>query len=68
MIECHTSETMLIILLFCSRGFASGLFQSVYVYTPEAYPTNLRAVALGNTFITVRLLRVRETDQGTQLG
>ena len=49
--ECQASETMLIILLFCSRGFAVGLLQSVYVYTPEAYPTNLRAVALGNIFV-----------------
>ena len=46
-VECQASKTGLIILLFCSRGFATGLLQSVYVYTPEAYPTNLRAVALG---------------------
>ena len=49
--ECQASKTGLIILLFCSRGFATGLLQSVYVYTPEAYPTNLRAVALGKFFI-----------------
>ena len=46
-IECQASKLGLIFLLFCSRGFATGLLQSVYVYTPEAYPTNLRAVALG---------------------
>ena len=46
-IECQASKIGLIFLLFCSRGFATGLLQSVYVYTPEAYPTNLRAVALG---------------------
>ena len=46
-VECASSKTILIILLFCSRGFATGLLQSAYVYTSEAYPTNLRAVALG---------------------
>ena len=45
--ECSISKNFLIVLLFCSRGAATGLLQSVYVYTPEAYPTNLRAVALG---------------------
>ncbi len=46
--ECATSKTVLVVLLFCSRGFATGLLQSVYVFTSEAYPTSLRAVALGN--------------------
>ena len=26
---------------------ATGFFQTVYLYTPEAYPTNLRALAMG---------------------
>ena len=27
---------------------SSAFFQAVYVYTPEVYPTDLRAVALGS--------------------
>ena len=29
------------------RAFATGVFQAVYVYTPEVYATNIRASALG---------------------
>ena len=55
-IECAASKTILIILLFCSRGAATGLLQSAYVYTSEAYPTNLRAVALGKLGTTFSCL------------
>lgn len=33
--------------LFGARGFATGVFQAVYVYTPEVYPTKIRGSALG---------------------
>ena len=33
--------------LFLTRAFATGVFQAVYVYTPEVYATNIRARALG---------------------
>ena len=33
--------------LFMTRAFATGVFQAVYVYTPEVYPTSIRASALG---------------------
>uniref|UniRef100_A0A915ALZ4 Major facilitator superfamily (MFS) profile domain-containing protein n=1 Tax=Parascaris univalens TaxID=6257 RepID=A0A915ALZ4_PARUN len=33
--------------IFIARAFISGAFQCAYVYTPEIYPTTLRAVGLG---------------------
>jgi MFS family permease len=35
------------LFLFITRAFATGVFQAVYVYTPEVYPTNIRASAMG---------------------
>ena len=34
------------VFLFCIRGCITGAFQAAYVYTPEAYPTRIRASAL----------------------
>eukprot|EP00095_Tigriopus_kingsejongensis_P011644 maker-scaffold564_size136232-snap-gene-0.31 protein:Tk11644 transcript:maker-scaffold564_size136232-snap-gene-0.31-mRNA-1 annotation:"synaptic vesicle 2-related protein" len=45
--ECTWGKSFLVVVLFGARGFAAGFFQSVYVYTPEVYPTRLRALALG---------------------
>uniref|UniRef100_A0A914VPD8 Major facilitator superfamily (MFS) profile domain-containing protein n=1 Tax=Plectus sambesii TaxID=2011161 RepID=A0A914VPD8_9BILA len=33
--------------IFIARAFISGAFQAAYVYTPEVYPTTLRAIGLG---------------------
>ena len=45
--ECGASQAVLVIALFGSRACTSGLFNTVYVYTPEVYPTQMRALALG---------------------
>ena len=33
--------------LFLIRAFAAGVFQAVIAYTPEVYPTGVRAAAMG---------------------
>uniref|UniRef100_A0A914VI39 Major facilitator superfamily (MFS) profile domain-containing protein n=1 Tax=Plectus sambesii TaxID=2011161 RepID=A0A914VI39_9BILA len=35
------------LFIFIARAFISGGFQAAYVYTPEVYPTTLRAIGLG---------------------
>lgn len=35
-------------ILFLARGIIAGVFQAAYVYTPEVYPTSLRAVGVGS--------------------
>ena len=44
---CFVGKGYLLTFLFVARGISSGMFQVVYVYTPEVYPTNLRAAAMG---------------------
>uniref|UniRef100_A0A1I7YYF8 MFS domain-containing protein n=1 Tax=Steinernema glaseri TaxID=37863 RepID=A0A1I7YYF8_9BILA len=41
--------------IFIARAFISGAFQCVYVYTPEVYPTTLRALGLGSSSAMARL-------------
>lgn len=43
-----TSRSVMIFFLFVARAFISGGFQAAYVYTPEVYPTNVRAIGLGS--------------------
>lgn len=45
----------LTIMLFLARGIIAGVFQAAYVYTPEVYPTGLRAVGVGSCSAMARL-------------
>lgn len=42
-----TTVVVQAVLLFIMRGMANGLFQAIYVYTGEVYPSNIRALAIG---------------------
>lgn len=42
-----TIRPVLTFFLFVARALISGAFQAAYVYTPEVYPTSMRAVGLG---------------------
>ncbi|KAF9418726.1 hypothetical protein HW555_004554 [Spodoptera exigua] len=48
-------RTFLTCILFLARGIIAGLFQAAYVYTPEVYPTALRATAVGACSAVARL-------------
>eukprot|EP00753_Platysulcus_tardus_P018623 PLAT6977.1.p1 GENE.PLAT6977.1~~PLAT6977.1.p1 ORF type:complete len:559 (+),score=141.83 PLAT6977.1:55-1731(+) len=41
------SEVLMTVLLFCVRGLVVAGFQVVYLYTPEVFPTSIRASAVG---------------------
>ena len=47
MMICISNRSVLTLILFIARGIISGVFQAAYVYTPEVYPTYLRAVGVG---------------------
>ena len=53
-------------MLFVARGTMAGVFQVVYLYTPEVYPTNLRAVAYGKNIWTLDISHVREVSCNSQ--
>lgn len=65
---CSAGKGVLLAALFTARGTSSAVFQVVFVYTPEIYPTNLRAVAMGTgssmarigAMITPFIAQVRE--------
>ncbi|KAL4223272.1 hypothetical protein ACF0H5_016744 [Mactra antiquata] len=43
-----TIRPVLTLFLFVARALISGAFQAAYVYTPEVYPTSMRAIGLGS--------------------
>eukprot|EP00118_Oscarella_pearsei_P013669 m.111001 g.111001 ORF g.111001 m.111001 type:complete len:557 (+) comp37417_c0_seq4:57-1727(+) len=44
---CPINKYLLMFLIFVGRGLITGAFQAAYVYTPEVYPTPMRAIGLG---------------------
>jgi len=43
------------VILFFARGIVSGVFQAAYVYTPEVYPTSMRAIGIGTCSSMARI-------------
>ncbi|XP_046340133.2 synaptic vesicle 2-related protein-like [Haliotis rufescens] len=48
LVNICTTRALLTVFLFVSRAFIAGAFQAAYVYTPEVYPTSMRAVGIGS--------------------
>lgn len=53
--SCSQRRLFLTLILFVCRGMVAGVFQAAYVYTPEVYPTTLRAVGVGTCSSFARL-------------
>ncbi|KAH8322543.1 hypothetical protein KR074_003173 [Drosophila pseudoananassae] len=50
-----TSRFATSLTLFIARGTISGIFQAIYVYTPEIYPAGLRSVGVSGCSVLARL-------------
>ena len=50
-----TNEKLLTFFLFLIRAFTTGVFQTMYVYTPEVYPTRVRGVGIGLLYSIARV-------------
>jgi MFS family permease len=55
LVVCSEKRIFLTVMLFLARGIIAGVFQAAYVYTPEVYPTSLRAVGVGSCSAMARL-------------
>ncbi|KAL5241683.1 hypothetical protein ACI65C_009093 [Semiaphis heraclei] len=49
------NRVLLTITLFLARGIIAGVFQAIYVYTPEVYPTPLKSIGVGTCSAMARL-------------
>ena len=52
---CRLSRFVLTLSLFFARALIAGVFQAAYVYTPELYPTYLRATGVSACSAMARL-------------
>jgi len=50
-----TNRVVKTVILFAARGVVSGVFQAAYVYTPEVYPTSMRAIGIGTCSSMARI-------------
>lgn len=50
-----TNEALLTFFLFITRAFSTGVFQTMYVYTPEVYPTKVRGIGMGVLYSVARI-------------
>lgn len=49
------SRTVLVFFFFTARCFITSTFQACFIYTPEYYPTSIRAIGLGTASAMARV-------------
>ena len=50
-----TTEVVLTFFLFLIRAFTTGVFKTMYVYTPEVYPTKVRGIGMAVLYSVARV-------------
>ncbi|XP_052238699.1 putative transporter SVOPL [Dreissena polymorpha] len=55
LIQVHVSQEVLTFFIFMVRGFSTGIFNFVYIYTTEVYPSSIRASGLGTSSTCARV-------------
>jgi MFS family permease len=55
MFICPINKYALLSFIFGARGVVVGAFQAIVVYTPEVYPTSVRALGMGTCSGVARL-------------